>query len=155
MAERKIVIYIDMDDVLCNYTGAYEKARSVMPEIKYPQSVPGFFRNLEPIEGAIEGYKYLSQQVTFDVYILTAPSVENPLCYTEKRLWIEDHLSINAVKKLIIASNKSLLKGQYLIDDYDKGRGQEAFEGQLIHFGSPRFLTWTYVIERFKQEFIN
>jgi len=31
------------------------------------------------------------------------------------------------------------LKGDILIDDNIKGKGQEIFEGRLIHFGSDQF----------------
>jgi 5'-nucleotidase len=151
MSDKKIVIYVDMDDVLCDFIGAYNKAKSEFPDIMYPQSNPNFFLNLRPIEGAIEGFMYLYSHKTFDVYILTAPSVYNPLCYTEKRLWIEDNLGFEVAHKLILASNKALFKGQYLIDDMDRGKGQEGFNGQLIHFGSKQFETWNVVTEYFKQ----
>jgi 5'-nucleotidase len=49
------------------------------------------------------------------------------------------------VKKLIICPNKSLLKGQYLIDYNHTGKGQEKFEGKLIHFGSDEFPNWEKV----------
>jgi 5'(3')-deoxyribonucleotidase len=76
---------------------------------------------------------------------LTAPSEHNPLSYTEKRIWIEKHLGFDFVERLIICSNKSLLKGDILIDDHISGKGQENFEGQLIHFGSEEFLNWVMV----------
>ncbi len=41
--------------------------------------------------------------------------------------------------KLIICSNKGLLKGDILIDDHISGRGQEFFEGKLIHFGQNEY----------------
>jgi len=42
----------------------------------------------------------------------------NPLSYTEKRVWIEKFFGIDFVEKLIICSNKGLVKGAFLIDDY-------------------------------------
>jgi len=44
-----------------------------------------------------------------------------------------------------LATNKGLLKGDYLIDDYVAGRGQENFEGELIHFGSEQYPDWSSV----------
>ena len=134
------ILYVDMDDVLCNYSTALESALQLNPDIEFPQSVPGFFECLKPLPGAVETYSELAIQ--YDVYILSAPSVPNPLSYTEMRLWAENHLGMEMVSKLILASNKGLLKGDYLIDDYDSGRGQENFEGELIHFGSQRFPDW-------------
>lgn len=151
---EKTIIYIDMDGVLCDYYGAYKMAMKNDPEIKYPQSQYGFFRNLKPLPNALRSVEYLMQQRIFDVYILTAPSINNPLCYSEKREWVEKHLGMELVKRLIISPNKGLNKGQYLIDDHKDGRGQEHFEGKLIHFGWDEFLNWDGVIDYFKEKYI-
>ncbi len=144
------IVYVDMDDVLCDFIGAYKKARQQTPESKYPQCQLDFFRKLEPIEGAIEGFNKLWSDEKYEVYVLTAPSVMNPLCYMEKRLWITDHFSIDVAQKLILSPNKSLLKGHYLIDDMINGKGQEAFEGELITFGSEKYPNWRSVLEKLK-----
>jgi 5'-nucleotidase len=143
---RKIV-YVDMDDVLCDFTGASKKALEVTPGIQYPQSQLDFFRNLTPLPGAIESFKKLFSR--FDVYILTAPSVINPLSYMEKRIWVEEHLGLDVAKRLIISPNKGLLKGDYLIDDRAEGKGQESFEGTQILFGGSFFRDWDSVMTFF------
>jgi 5'-nucleotidase len=144
------LIYVDMDDVLCDFIGAHKKARKQTPEIKYPQAQLDFFRKLKPIEGAIEGFAKLWNSKKYDVYILTAPSVMNPLCYMEKRLWITDYFSIDVAQKLILSPNKALLKGDFLIDDMTKGKGQETFEGELITFGSEKYPDWQSVLLKLK-----
>lgn len=136
------IVYIDMDDVICDFTSAYNHALQQNTNIKHPQSQYGFFANLTPKDGAIEAVKSLIQSQTFEPYILTAPSTRNPFSYTEKRVWIEKHFGYDFVKKLIICSNKSLLKGDYLIDDNTLGKGQEGFEGELLHFGYAQFPNW-------------
>ena len=146
----KKIIYVDMDDVLCDYSTAHREALLKKPDINFPQSQFGFFRKLKPINGAIEAIQFLSKQKRFEVYILTAPSTKNPLCYLEKRLWVEDHLGMNMVERLIISPNKGLNKGDYLIDDHDSGRGQDHFEGILLHFGQENFVTWEQVITYFR-----
>ncbi len=40
-----------MDDVLCNFTAARQKALKENPAIQFPQCQYGFFRNLKPIKG--------------------------------------------------------------------------------------------------------
>lgn len=147
------VIYIDMDNVLCNFSKAYHKALLENPEIKFPQSQYGFFRDLEPIIDSIEAVEFLDAQDDFSVYFLTAPSIKNPLCYTEKRLWIEDKFGLEMVQQLIISPNKGLNKGDYLIDDHQSGKGQESFEGELIHFGSDKYKTWKQVLNYFKEKY--
>jgi len=145
---EKPIIYIDMDDTLCKYTEAKNKIKKQNPEIKYPQSLINFFVNLEPIDDAIESFNFLYNK--FDVYILTSPSVENINCYSEKCIWVEKYFGFEMTKKLIISYNKSLLKGNFLIDDNICGRGQENFEGKLIHFGSKNYPSWKQIIEKFK-----
>ncbi len=142
-----------MDNVLCDFTKSHNEALKRTPEIKYPQSQYGFWRNLQPIDDAIESVNFLISRNEFDVYILTAPSILNPLCYTEKRLWIEDYFGLELVNKLIISPNKGLNKGEYLIDDMNSGKGQENFEGTLLQFGSDKYPNWTGVINYFKKEY--
>jgi len=149
MKYDKIRLYVDMDNVLCDYTKAHNQALDENPDIKYPQSQYGFFRNLEEIEDAKKSYLYLT--IFFDVHILTSPSVLNPFSYTEKRVWVEEHLGINAAYNMILAPNKSLLIGDYLIDDlnYSETNRQQDFTGQLIHFGGKDFQRWNNVINYF------
>lgn len=37
------------------------------------------------------------------------------------------------------------MRGAYLIDDNVSGKGQDEFDGELIHFGSGEFPHWTYI----------
>jgi hypothetical protein len=66
----------------------------------------------------------------------------NLLSYTEKRIWIECHFDYKFTKKLKLSPDKGLLKGDFLIDDHNDGKGQERFERELIRFGSQLFPDW-------------
>lgn len=145
----KHIIYIDLDDTLCDYKSSYDAARRLRPDILYPQSQEGFFLNLPPYENAIETASWLFEQPEFLVLLLTAPSVHNPLCYTEKRLWVERHFGFEHCHRLIISAHKGLSMGDYLIDDKTAGFGQEDFQGQLIHYGSAEFPNWASVKRHF------
>jgi 5'(3')-deoxyribonucleotidase len=83
----KDITYVDLDDTMADFMKSYGIALHREPGVIYPQSQLKFFENLEPIEGAIEGYKKLKEK--FNVYILSKPSVYNPLSYTEKILWVQ------------------------------------------------------------------
>lgn len=48
-----LTVYIDIDDMLCDYSSKIKKHRQKNPDNPFPQSVPGFFRNLAPIDGAL------------------------------------------------------------------------------------------------------
>jgi 5'(3')-deoxyribonucleotidase len=131
-----------MDDTLCDFTGPFKRGEVA---IKYPQSKLGFFLDLEPLEGAIEGMKTL--QTKYKVYILTRPSIKNTHCYTEKADWIKKYLGEEMLERMILCPDKSLVKGDFLIDD-DHRHGQTEFEGEHIHFGKDKnFMTWSQVVE--------
>lgn len=146
---KQPILYCDMDQVLCDFKSAQEEDLMNNPSQKYPQSQFGFFLKLKPIEFAIPTVKILSHY--FDVYILTRPSIYNINSYSEKALWIQNHLGFKYLDKLIMSCNKSLLKGDYLVDD-SISDGQLDFEGELIRFGSDKFHNWlvvaAYVLER-------
>jgi 5'-nucleotidase len=135
-----------MDGVLCDFYKAKTEALKRNPLNQFPQAEYGFFANLDPVEGAIKAVKWLMASDSFEVYILTAPSLPNPMCYTEKRVWIERHFGMGLVKNMVISPHKHLSKGDILIDDNLRGCGQDMFEGELIHFGSEKFPTWGEVL---------
>ena len=145
------IIHVDMDDTLCDYSTQYHRDLQRNPTRRYPQSREGFFLELQPIVDAINGVRHL-QDLGHKIYFLTAPSYKNPHCYTEKRLWIEKHFGLDICKNLIIAENKSLVMGDYLIDDHTEGRKQNEFVGELIHFGSEQFPGWLEIIHFFNQQ---
>lgn len=139
-------VYADMDDTLCKFTKAKEEALMLCPEVAYPQSQYGFYANLEPMEDAIEVMRFLLDDDAFDPWIATAPSIENPMSYTEKRVWVESNLGKEFNERLIIIPNKSLLNGSVshsvLVDDLIEGRGQEDFSGILLQFGTESHPNW-------------
>lgn len=139
----KQIVHIDMDDTICDYKPAYINALIKNPSVEYPQSVPGFFLDLEPIPGAIEAVKWLEQH--HEVYITTRPSYINAHCYTEKRLWVEKYFGLETCRNLTLAPNKGLLIGDVLIDDFL----WENFKGRQILFGSDRFPNWETVLKDF------
>ncbi len=139
-------VFIDMDGVLCDIKAAIANQAKKPAYCPYPQAMPGFFATMEPMPQAISSLNVLRSDPRYDCWILTAPSVMNPLCYTEKRLWIEDNFDIELAHKLIISPDKSLLKGDILIDDCARGRGQESFEGTFILFGSSSYPDWSAVL---------
>ena len=141
---NKSRLLIDMDDCLCDFTGSHTWWKNKFPEITYPQSQFGFFSNLEPLDGAIEAFKELEKH--FEVYILTRPSIYNLMCYTEKADWVKKHLGFHTLERLILACDKSMVKGDYLVDD-SIADGQLDFEGELIRFGSDEFKNWNDVLK--------
>lgn len=114
-----MIIYVDMDGVLCDFEKAQRQALAKCPDQKWPQAEYGFFANLEPIPGAIDGFSELEAIYGRErVHILTRPSVYNPLSYTEKRVWVERHIGFSACERLNMVPNKNILASTgILLDD--------------------------------------
>jgi 5'(3')-deoxyribonucleotidase len=140
------VIYIDMDDTICDYLKQHGKEYHEKIN-QYPQSRVGFFKELEEIPQAIVVIQELARMGNV-IYFLTRPSVYNIHSYTEKAEWIKEHFGFNWLTKLILCCDKSLLKGDYLIDDATRD-GQLQFEGEFIEFGKT-FKDWNEILEYFK-----
>jgi 5'(3')-deoxyribonucleotidase len=138
-------VYVDMDGVLADYHSRFKEMVLANPDIKYPQATYDFFRNLEQIPLAKKSMFWMKD--IFDVWILTRPSFKNPLSYTEKRVWVEENLGIEWVERLILSPDKTLLKGDILIDDFL----WVGFEGEQILFGSQEYPNWDVVQKRLRE----
>lgn len=135
-----------MDGVLCNFAKAFNEERLRDSSQPYPQSQFGFWMDLEPIEGAIEAFVALSR--VFDVWILTKPSFDNLNSFSEKAYWVNKYFGSDVLRKLIMSRDKSLLIGDYLVDDTTLAN-QLAFKGTFIHFGQEGFENWQKVLQYF------
>ena len=63
------VVYVDMDDVLVDFQSGIDSLSDEEREV-YKDNIdnaPGIFSKMRPLDGAIEGYKKLTEY--FDVYI--------------------------------------------------------------------------------------
>jgi 5'(3')-deoxyribonucleotidase len=142
--KSKKLVYVDIDGVLADFKTPFTQAIAENPGQPYPHSQYGFFMNLEPIKDSIESFKMLENH--FDMWILTRPSVQNPLCYTEKAIWVKEKLGLDIQRKTVMCCDKSLLKGDFLIDDTTE-YGQTEFEGEFIHFDTDKFPDWKTVVD--------
>ena len=104
--------------------------------------VPGIFSLMDPLKGAIESYKKLSQK--FDTYILSTAPWKNSSGWSDKNEWVKKYLGDVAYKRLILSHHKNLNYGDYLIDDR-LANGANLFKGEHIYFGSDKFPYWESV----------
>ena len=126
-------ILIDMDGVLCNlmdewlrrYNAEYGDALSTEQITSWGPhrfakagrriykylSLPGFFRDLVPLPGAVENMRRLLA-AGFDVPIVTAASG-----HQDKRDWVSEHLPFFNTDNMIFAHRKELIRGDILFDD--------------------------------------
>lgn len=146
-----ITVLIDLDDTTFKYTEAYKIALALNPKIPYPQSQVGFFLWLTPIEDALYVIEWMFNNPEIDVWFCTAPSVRNLGSYSEKAMCVYYHLGQKAVDKLIFSPDKSMVDGDYLVDDITSGKGQEKFKGEIIHYGSDVYPNWLAIKEYFEE----
>ena len=78
----------------------------------------GWFRELPVVPGSQEGVQRL-ETLGVDIWLCTKPLEENPTCRDEKGAWVAEHFP-KYLKKLIITPDKSLIKGDILLDDAPK-----------------------------------
>lgn len=134
-------ILVDMDNVLANFDAGhvdaciragYDKthhgvgratwdmlenfAPEVVKKVERLWHEPGYFRTLEPLDGAVYGVKRLVQ-AGHEVFICTAPLRDHKTVAREKLEWVEEHFGRDLVSRVIITRDKTMVHGDYLIDD--------------------------------------
>jgi 5'(3')-deoxyribonucleotidase len=119
--------------------------RNELPFNKDPDTIPGLFRSLKPIESAISSVEKLLHSEKYEVYFLSTAPWNNPSAWTDKRLWLAEQFGDIINRRLILTHRKDLVKGDILIDDRPNN-GTKDFEGELIKFGSDEYPNWDSVI---------
>ena len=144
---KKKILYIDMDSVLVDFIGAFDKLdKDLQEQYKHNKDeVPGMFGQMLPLEGALDAFDKLSEK--YDVYILSSAPWKNPSAWSDKLEWVKKHLGPKARKRLILSHHKHLNKGDYLIDDRPNN-GAKQFQGEWLRFGEKGgFPDWQSVLD--------
>lgn len=167
-------ILVDMDGVIADFDGEFlQRWRTRHPDKvyypleqrtlfyvkdQYPDELkplvaeillePNFFRDMMPMEGAIESLREM-QSLGMDVFICSSPLTTYQNCVREKYEWVEHMLGADWVKKLILTKDKTLVRGDYLIDDKPQITGADTPTWEHILYDRPynsnidkRRLTW-------------
>ena len=154
MSDKKI-LYIDMDGVIVDFESAFERLDPAVLE-KYKDNedqIPGLFKLMTPMPGAIEAVTELS--TIFDTYVLSTVPWHNISGASQKIEWIQNHFGAEKGsplwKRIILSHHKHLNRGDFLIDDRPDRNGAGEFAeanaaGQLIHFGGADFPDWDAVL---------
>ena len=159
---RKPVVLIDMDGTIADFDArVYALMVARHPEVKLPPfeqrayplsgSLPsgqrpllaalfaevGFYREMVPVEGAVEA---LHQMVAagIEVRLCSSPLGTSPICASEKIEWVIAHLGQSWYNRLILTRDKTLIRGDFLIDDAPQAKGDclEA-EWEHVYFDQP------------------
>jgi len=147
----KKTLYIDMDNVLVDFSSGMDACDpALLKQYEgHPDEIPGIFGLMQPMPGAVEAYRELSE--IFDTYIASTAPWNNVQAWTEKRIWVEAYLGEPAQKRLILTHHKNLLRGDFIVDDRTR-RGVDRFEGEHVHFGTERFPDWETVLEHLRAQ---
>jgi len=153
MTQSKKILYVDMDNVLVNFTSAFPKLpEEILQEYKGDEDeIPGIFALMDPMKDAIESYKELSS--LFDTYILSTSPWENDTALADKLNWVKKYLGDVAYKRLIFSHHKNLSMGDFLIDDRT-ANGAKDFKGEHIHFAQGNFPDWESVVSYLRTKVI-
>ncbi|MGR3812384.1 5' nucleotidase, NT5C type [Jiulongibacter sp. NS-SX5] len=152
MSKQRLII--DMDDVMADTGGAiidlynkhfktsYQKSdlleqdiwneelkANYVDELRSKLHEPGFFRNLSVMTGAKEVIKELHEK--YDLFVVSA-AMEFPNSLKEKSEWLDEHFPYIHWKNRVLCGDKSIIKGDIMIDDHDKNLS--VFKGQCLLF---------------------
>lgn len=163
----KVILLMDMDGVLADWTKRVlqtyaerypdrfvpkqEDVTQFFIEGLFPEehqedllAIPrekGFYLSLDPIAGAIEALKDIENNCLdfIEPFLCTAPELEfeELMCHSEKAQWVQAILGDFWLKRLIITKDKTLVIGDYLIDDKPEIKGVLKPAWQQIHLKQP------------------
>ena len=158
----KKIILVDMDGVLANFEkGFLDSWKEKFPNLthvplterktfkvkdEYPEEIkkevesiyvsPGFFRNLPIIEGSKNALIKM-QELGHEVFICTKAISRFENCILEKYNWVNQNLGFEWTKRIIVAKDKTLIYGDYLIDDKPEATGLKTPAWKHVLFDAP------------------
>jgi 5'-nucleotidase len=94
------------DDLPAEYHAAAEQV----------YSSAGFFRGLAPIAGARQALEAMLE-LGWNVRICTSPIMRYQHCVAEKFAWVDEQLGPAWVRRVVLTADKTLVHGDWLIDD--------------------------------------
>lgn len=159
---REKTILVDRDGVLADfhkglqmrweaehpflYSVPTENLTDINPLLCYPEELrpylrrimfaPGFMEDLPPVPGAIEAINEM-REAGFNVKICTIVFGNIPHWSAEKISWNIRHLGKSWTDDIILTPDKTLIKGDYLIDDKPRISGAMSPEWEHILFERP------------------
>lgn len=152
-------ILVDLDGVMVDWTSqfngdlakfypdlVFEELREFSTPTYLPQEQidainfvkyrTGFYAEMQPIPGAIEAVVEMAFQ-GHSVWFCSSPEIYNESCESDKKSWLMRHMGDAWAKRLILTRDKTLVRGDYLIDDRPDVWGEKNPEWIHILFSQP------------------
>jgi 5'-nucleotidase len=95
----------------------------------------GWFRDIPVMPGSQEGIKALAEKA--EVYLCTKPLEINPTCHQDKFDWVKEHFP-DFTDRLIITGDKSMIRGDILLDDAPKPKWFDKAEWVPVVYSQPQ-----------------
>ncbi|HWJ25448.1 MAG TPA: hypothetical protein VNS32_02840 [Flavisolibacter sp.] len=93
---------------------------------------PGFFRSVPIMKDSQEVMSELNKK--HEVFIVSS-ALEFPQSIPEKYQWLQEHFPFIGWQQMVFCGSKSLIKGDYMIDDYLKNL--DYFNGEKLLYTAP------------------
>ncbi|SJX69208.1 5'(3')-deoxyribonucleotidase [Weissella confusa] len=147
---NKPKLFLDMDNVLVDTLLILNAIDMAGETVAKPDQIPGIFRDLPPVPGAIDAVNKLNDY--YELYILSTAPWQNSSAWQDKLIWLQHHFGDDEkspfYKRVILAHDKSLARtpGSILVDDrpYHGASGWDDAEmdRQWIQYGYEPKMTW-------------
>jgi 5'-nucleotidase len=105
-------------------------------KVRQITSAPGFFRSLPLIEGGDVAIHSLMNS-GHDVLICTSPLTASSTCMQEKYDWVRHYFGQKMASNMVITKDKTMVRGDILIDDRPEVRGRFEPNWEHILFHAP------------------
>lgn len=76
----------------------------------------GLYADMDIVPGAPEALNEMLDN-GYEVFVVTSPYITNPTCASDKLDWLEKNIGPGWAKRAILTSDKTLIRGDILIDD--------------------------------------
>ena len=156
------IILVDLDGPLADLEGEFlarwkkkfpgeffvpfEKRKTFFLREEYPDYLKpkteavlresGFFADLPIVPGSREALQTL-HDTGYTIIICTADIIANPTGLADKRQWVRKYLGDDFAKGMIFTHDKTLIRGDYLIDDKPLIKGALEPSWEHVIFDQP------------------
>jgi 5'-nucleotidase len=152
------IVLVDLDGTAANWRARYEDGMArIAPgvplspveqfSVKDPDpsrnrlvrevlTEPGFYAQLEPYMGVRKALIEMGED-GIEVFILSTPFESNVTSASDKTAWVRRHLGRRFVDRCIYAHDKTVVRGDILIDDRPRHWGALEPTWQQVYFAQP------------------
>ena len=109
----------------------------------------GFFRGLPVMPGAVDAVLGMLN-AGHDIWLCSTPVDSSAYCENEKKAWLREHFGEAFARRIVFTQDKTLVRGDLLIDDKPEIRGVYEPAWEHVVFAQPynaqvqgrRRITW-------------